>query len=129
MPTTLISIRKQRSPEERHAMVEAVQAALVEGIKIPAADRDVRLQSFAPEDFITGHNRGDNFTLVEVSLFSGRSLDAKRALYQALVRHLGAFGIAALEIKVILYEVPRENWGLRGGIPGSEIDLGFKVDV
>ncbi len=29
----------------------------------------------------------------------------------------------------MLNEVERENWGLRGGQPASEIDLGFKVDV
>ena len=26
-------------------------------------------------------------------------------------------------------EVPKENWGLRGGQPASEIELGFKVEV
>ena len=41
----------------------------------------------------------------------------------------GELGIAPLDVKVILHEVPRENWGLRGGIPGSEIQLGFKVEV
>jgi phenylpyruvate tautomerase PptA (4-oxalocrotonate tautomerase family) len=129
MPSTLVSIRKARPPAERAALVEAVHAALVEGIKIPQQDRTVRLQTFAPEDFAVGPKAGENYTLVEVSLFSGRSLDAKRALYEALVRRLGELGIAPLDVKVILHEVPRENWGLRGGVPGSELELGFKVEV
>jgi len=41
---------------------------------------------------------------------------------------LAAFGLAPNEIKVMLIEVPRENWGLRG-MPGSEVQLGFKVEV
>jgi hypothetical protein len=32
-------------------------------------------------------------------------------------------------IKITLIEIPPENWGLRGGMPASEIDLGFKIDV
>jgi len=30
---------------------------------------------------------------------------------------------------IVLNEQPRENWGIRGGIPASEIGLGFKVDI
>ena len=129
MPSTLISIRRQRPLEERRAIVEAVHAALVEAIRIPDQDRTVRLQTFAAEEFAVGPKATENYTVVEVSLFTGRSLAAKRALYQTLVRKLGELGIAPLDVKVILHEVPRENWGLRGGIPGSEIELGFKVEV
>jgi hypothetical protein len=35
----------------------------------------------------------------------------------------------ANEIKIILIEVPLENWGSRGGKRAAEIDLGFKVNV
>ena len=54
---------------------------------------------------------------------------AKRALYQAVVRNLAAFGVPPLDIKITLIETPPENWGLRGGMPASEIDLGFRIDV
>ncbi|MDH2400143.1 tautomerase family protein [Bradyrhizobium sp. SSUT18] len=64
---------------------------------------------------------------IEVVMFSGRSLEAKRALYKALVTNLSVLGVPATEIKIVLLEVPAENWGLRGGCPASEIDLGLKV--
>jgi hypothetical protein len=54
---------------------------------------------------------------------------AKRALYQAILRNLAALGVPALDIKIALIETPPENWGIRGGMPASEIDLGFKIDV
>ncbi len=73
--------------------------------------------------------RSESYTLVEITLFSGRSLDAKRTLYQAIVRNLGALGIAPADIFIILHEVPLENWGIRGGVPASEAELGFRVDV
>jgi hypothetical protein len=30
---------------------------------------------------------------------------------------------------IILLEPPMDNWGIRGGKPASEVDLGFKIDV
>lgn len=129
MPSTLVSVFRPYDTAQRSALLEAVQAALVEAIRIPETDRCVRLATFAAEDVILKPGQTENFTLVEVSLFSGRSLDAKRALYKALVRRLGTLGIAAADTKIILHEVPAENWGLRGGQMAADIDLGFKVDV
>jgi hypothetical protein len=50
-------------------------------------------------------------------------------LYKAIVKNLSEIGVPATDIKIVVVEVPAENWGLRGGLPASEIDLGFKVDV
>jgi len=63
------------------------------------------------------------------SLFAGRSMDAKRALFKAVAANLAELGAPETEVKTILIEVPTENWGLRGGYPASELDLGFKIDV
>ena len=62
-------------------------------------------------------------------MFSGRSIGAKRTLYQAIVRNLAALDVPSHDIKITLIETPPKNWGLRGGMPASEIDLGFKIDV
>ncbi|HCS20286.1 MAG TPA: hypothetical protein DIW47_06940 [Bacteroidetes bacterium] len=33
------------------------------------------------------------------------------------------------DITIVVYELPMENWGIRGGKPANEVNLGFKVDV
>jgi phenylpyruvate tautomerase PptA (4-oxalocrotonate tautomerase family) len=66
---------------------------------------------------------------VEITLFAGRSLEAKRRLYQGIVRRFADLGIPPGEVVIVLHEVPRENWGIRGGHPASEVDLGFEVAV
>jgi len=109
--------------------LEAVQGALVEGLQIPQNDRDIVLEIFDDTRRIISPKRSDHFTRVEIVLFSGRSLGAKRKLYAALVRNLSALGVPAEQVKIVLIEVPAENWGLRGGVPASEIDLGFEVRV
>lgn len=110
-------------------VIEAVQAALVSALKIPEKDRDVVIDTYDETNRIVMTGRSQRFTRVEVTLFAGRSLDAKRALYKALNTNLVALGVPETEVKTILIEVPAENWGLRGGHPASEIDLGFKIDV
>jgi hypothetical protein len=73
--------------------------------------------------------RSQRYTRVEVTLFAGRSMEAKPALYKAMVANLAALGVPEAEVKTVLIEVPRKNWGLCGGHPASEIDLGFRIDV
>lgn len=129
MPNVTIEVRKQYTPQEEEQIIAAVHAALMEGIKTPEWDRTIRLITHAPHRFAAPPGRGERYTLVDIDLFSGRSLEAKRALYQALVRNLGIFGIPADHVKVLLRESGAENWGIRDGVPASEVDLGFKVDV
>jgi phenylpyruvate tautomerase PptA (4-oxalocrotonate tautomerase family) len=38
-------------------------------------------------------------------------------------------GIQATDIFIVLHEPPLENWGIRGGVPASEVDLGFNLKV
>jgi phenylpyruvate tautomerase PptA (4-oxalocrotonate tautomerase family) len=128
MPNTLIATRSGWIPDPT-AVIDAVQSALREALKIPEWDRTLRLIEHLPSHFAVPPGRGEKFTLVEVTMFSGRSTAAKRTLYQAIVRNLGALDVPPLDIKIALIETPPENWGLRGGIPASEIDLGFKIDV
>jgi hypothetical protein len=128
MPNTLIATRAGWVTDPA-TVIEAVQSALREALKIPEGDRTLRLIEHPASHFAVPPGRSEKFTLVEVTMFSGRSMSAKRTLYQAIVRHLAALGVQALDIKVTLIETPPENWGLRGGMPASEIDLGFKIDV
>jgi len=110
-------------------VLEAVQAALVSALRIPEKDRDVVIDTYDETTRIVMTGRSQRYTRVEVTLFAGRSMDAKKALYQAVVANLAELGVPETEVKTTLIEVSTENWGLRGGYPASELDLGFKIDV
>ena len=131
MPSTVIEVRRSYSPEQEAHIVEAVHAALVEGFRIPEEDRCVRLVTYEPHRFICSPKleQPERYTVVTVTAFTGRSLDAKRNLYRGIVERLAEQGIPPSHVKIILNEVPRENWGLRGGNPAPEVELGFKVEV
>jgi phenylpyruvate tautomerase PptA (4-oxalocrotonate tautomerase family) len=128
MPNTLIATRAGWITDPL-VMIDAVQSALREALKIPEADRTLRLIEHPASHFAVPPGRGEKFTLIEITMFSGRSMAAKRALYQVIVRNLAALDVPPHDIKITLIEAPPENWGVRGGVPASEIDLGFKIDV
>ena len=69
------------------------------------------------------------YTHISIDAFPGRSLDAKRALYRGIVEKLEGLGIPRDHVKVLLRELPKENWGIRGGQAGCDVELGFKIEV
>jgi phenylpyruvate tautomerase PptA (4-oxalocrotonate tautomerase family) len=129
MPIARIEVCRARPPEHVAALIDAVYRAQLEALKVPADDRQIRYVEHKPEHFPVPPGRTENYTLVEFLLFPGRSLEAKRSLYQGIVRRFGALGIAPGDIIIVLHEPPLENWGIRGGLPASEVDLGFRLDV
>jgi tautomerase-like protein len=48
-------------------------------------------------------------THIEITLFAGRSINAKRLLYKTIVRNLATFDVPARDVKIVLIEVPAEN--------------------
>lgn len=96
---------------------------------MPEDDRQIRYIEHKPEHFAVPPGKSDNYTFVEILLFPGRSTDAKRRLYKCIVSRFGKLGIAPTDIFIVLAEPLLENWGIRGGIPASEVDLGFNLKV
>jgi phenylpyruvate tautomerase PptA (4-oxalocrotonate tautomerase family) len=129
VPLARIEVRRQRSAEEAQAMIEAVYHALREALKVPEHDRQIRYIEHKPEHFAVPPGRTENYTLVEISMFPGRSAAAKKALFRGIVKRFEALGIPPQEVFILLHEPPLENWGLRGGIPASELDLGFNLKI
>jgi phenylpyruvate tautomerase PptA (4-oxalocrotonate tautomerase family) len=128
MPSVRIVTGEWARGRERE-FIEAVQSAMLSAIKIPEWDRDVVVDLYEESRRITPTGKSERYTRVEIELFAGRSLKAKRELYRIIVANLSKLGVPDMEIKTVLIEVPATNWGIRGGLPASEVQLGFKVDV
>lgn len=128
MPSTRIDTRRGWIGERRSALLLAVQRALVEGLRIPQGDRDIVLCENEADAFLVPDDAGVGFCVIQITLITGRSIEAKRRLYASLVAELGPFGLAAADIRIILIESDAANWGVRGR-PASEIDLGFDLNI
>lgn len=129
MPLARIETRRPWPPEQVQAMMDAVYESFREALKVPEGDRQVRYVEHRPEHFAVPPGKTANSTLIEITMFPGRSLAAKKALYAAIVRRYEALGIAPSDVMIVLHEPPLDNWGLRGGQAASELDLGFNLNI
>lgn len=131
MPSVLIEVRKQYPRDEEIALMEAVHLALREAFQILPGDKNVRLVVHEPHRFACPPAREmpEAYTHISIDAFAGRSLEAKRRLYQAIVHNLEPFGIPRDHVKILLREIAKENWGIRGGQAGCDVELGFTVEV
>lgn len=130
MPLVRVEILKGKNSEYKKALLDGIHKALVDILKIPEKDRIQRLYELDKENFELPPNKTEDFILIELIIFKGRSYETKRNLYKTIVDNLeNTLGIKRTDVLVVLHEPPLENWGIAGGKPASEIDLGFKVDV
>ena len=110
--------------------MEAVHLALREAFKVPADYLMLRLVSHEPHRFSCppGCKQPDRYVNITIEAAAGRSINAKRELYQCIAEKLEPLGIPQDHMTVLLHDLPRENWGLRG-MAASDMEVGFKIEV
>ncbi len=129
MPHAVVHRLRGAPPEQRRGLIEAVNSAMVEVLRVPDVNHPVRLCDYESDAFLIPAGSSESFTLIEATIFTGRTLETKRRLYTSLIDRMKDLGIGPDDVRIVLYEVPLENWGLRGGTPASELDLGFEVGI
>jgi phenylpyruvate tautomerase PptA (4-oxalocrotonate tautomerase family) len=129
MPNVLVETRGGWLGAKRTALLDAMRAATVEALRIPADALVLRLIEHPMECFAVPDGAAERYTHIVIQMFAGRSLSAKRALYQAIVRNLEPFGVPPDDVRVILNDIPLENVGMRGGKAAADLELGYEVKV
>ncbi len=130
MPFVKVSMLKGRTQEYKRAILDGIHSALVDSFLIPDSDRTQQIYELDADNFDIPWTKTDQYIVIEIVAFQGRSFNAKKILYGAIIKNLGQMpGIAGEDILIVLHESPMENWGIHGGRPASETDLGFRVDV
>jgi len=108
---------------------EAIHSSIVDAFQFPPDKRFHRFFPMDREDFLYASGRSDNYTIIEISLFEGRTIEAKKLLIKLLFQRINDFcGITPQDIEITLFETPKHNWGIRG-VPGDELALNYRVDV
>jgi 4-oxalocrotonate tautomerase len=122
MPFVRITLAQGRSVEDRRALSESVQQALVETAGVPAADFFCAVHEVPPEDFridptYLGIPRTAECIFVQIVLNEGRTVEVKRALYARIAEKVGQRpGLRHEDVLINLVEVPRENWSFGNGL-------------
>ena len=122
MPLVRVDVPETRPVEDLAAIGDGVHRALIEAIGIPPQDR-FQVLSRHPAALLVfdrhylGISRSDGIVFVQITLSLGRSLDQKKALYEAIVRNLGQNpGVRGEDVFVNLVEVVKENWSFGNGV-------------
>ncbi|MET3451465.1 tautomerase family protein [Curtobacterium sp. 1544] len=129
MAQVIVYGRRSSIDARRQQLSDAIHGAVVAALDYPAEKRFHRFVGLDPADFVYPRDRGDDYTIIEVSMFEGRSADAKRALIRELFDRIAAeVGIAPHSVEITITETPKANWGIRGVI-AEDLALGYRVDV
>ena len=108
---------------------DVIHSCVVDALSFP---RDKRAHRFFPleaEDFYYHGGRTPRYTIIEISMFEGRSVETKKNLIRLLFeRTQRELGLVPADLEVTISETPKHNWGFRGQ-PGDEVGLDYKVEV
>ncbi len=115
MPSVTIEVRKTYNKEEGMKIMDAVHSSLQTSFNVLPSDKVVRLITHSPDKFICPPHlaKPECYTIVNIDAYSGRSIEAKRKLYQNIVKNLAPMGIPEDHILILLREAPVENWGIK----------------
>ncbi|HEX8547161.1 MAG TPA: tautomerase family protein [Cytophagaceae bacterium] len=81
------------------------------------------------DSFFYFDGRTEKHTIIEISVFEGRSVEAKKKLHRLLFEKFNSeLGISSIDLEIIIFETPMHNWGIRGK-SGDELSLNYKIDI
>ena len=129
MPAVTVEVRYGYTPDQEQKIIDSIHQAIMSALKTPDWDKTIRLICHDPKRFSGPPDKTERYTLVSFDMFRGRSIEAKRALYAAVVANLEQCEIPRDDVMIVLREHPVENWGIRGGLAACDIDVGFKINV
>jgi phenylpyruvate tautomerase PptA (4-oxalocrotonate tautomerase family) len=120
--------RSELAPIKRK-LSDVIHGCVVEALNYPPTKRAHRFFPLEDEDFIYPEGRTRRYTIIEFSMFEGRSVATKKRLMRLLFERITQeLSISSQDIEITIYETPKHNWGIRG-VAGDELDLDYKVEV
>ncbi len=112
----------------REQISNAIHNSVMTALEYPADKKFHRFFPLEPEDFVFSKDRSEKYTILEISMFEGRSVRAKKKLIALLFKNFEALGIPRNDLEITIFETPKHNWGIRG-VPGDELELSYRVEV
>ena len=113
----------------RSELSDSIHKSVMVALQYPVEKRFHRFIMLDEVDFIYPADRSEDYIILEISIFEGRTAEAKKHLIQQLFENIPAFtGIAAIDIELTILETPKSSWGIRGK-PGDELALDYTVEV
>ncbi len=108
---------------------DVINQCMVDALKFPENKRAHRFFPMNPEDFFYPEGRSEAYTVIEISMMEGRSVEAKHELIHLLFERIETeLGILPVDIEITITESPTSNWGFRG-MTGDEAKLNYQLNI
>lgn len=113
----------------RESLSTAIHNALVTELKYPVEKKFQRFIGLEKENFIYPNDRSENYLIIEISMFEGRSATSKKAFIRTIFSNIEKMcQISPQDVEITIFETPKENWGIRGK-NADELALNYQVNV
>ena len=123
----IYGLREQLNPIKQE-LSDIIHSCLIDALQYPADKRAHRFFPLDTSDFYYPAGRTERYTILELSMIEGRSIEAKKKLMALLFERVKALGIHSQDLEMTIIETPKHNWGFRG-LPGDEHQLNYKIEV
>jgi 4-oxalocrotonate tautomerase family enzyme len=125
----IYGLRQHLTAEFKPQLSDVIHNCVVEALQFPSDKRAHRFFPLEAEDFYYPEGRSTQYTIVEIYMMEGRSIETKKNLIRLLSdRTQKELGFAPADLEVMIIESPKFHWGFRGQL-GDEISLNYKVDL
>ena len=115
MPIVNVNILKGKNAGYKKTVLDCIHNALVKTIGIEDWDRFQRINEFGKENFEIPGFKTDNFMIIELKFFPGRTKDQKGRLIEEITSSLkSSLSVEPSDVFIVIDEPPLENWGIGG---------------
>jgi phenylpyruvate tautomerase PptA (4-oxalocrotonate tautomerase family) len=124
----IFGLKKSLHPV-REKLSLVLHECYVAAFQYPEEKKSHRFIYVEEDGFYYFSGRTEKHTIIEVNMFEGRSVEAKKQFYKLLFeRFERELDIQNIDLEITLMETPKHNWGIRGK-SGDELNLNYKINV
>jgi phenylpyruvate tautomerase PptA (4-oxalocrotonate tautomerase family) len=121
MPLLHISLRAGKPEAYRQAIFDSLYRAMREALNVPEDDQFMTITEHDAANFRTGTAygvaRSDDVVYIQITVFSTRTAEQKKVLFQRIAELLGKSpGIRPEDVFVVVLDAAKENWSVGNGL-------------
>jgi phenylpyruvate tautomerase PptA (4-oxalocrotonate tautomerase family) len=119
----------QHLEKNKSALSEIIHGSLVAVLGLPPEKKFQRFLPLEPGNFLFPEDRTSSYTIIEISMFEGRSEEKIKALIKRMMNEARErLELHPNDLEITISQSPKYCWGIRGKT-GDELALNYKVDV
>ena len=115
MPLVKVNMLAGKTLEFKKTVFDCIHQGLIDAFEIADWDRFQRIEEFDGTSWEAPEGKSENFMIIELTIFPGRSREQKKAAIEKITGLLcERLGIVATDVFIVMNEPPLENWGMGG---------------